>query len=71
MNRELGRTDFGFNWLLFTLVLGWGGVLRAQNTGTILGTVKDQTGAVQGDAGRIETTRVNARQMQFALRLVF
>ncbi|HWP84117.1 MAG TPA: hypothetical protein VNN17_02930, partial [Terriglobia bacterium] len=53
-----------FRWELFNL-------FNRPNFGSPGLTVFNRNGVVQAGAGRIESTRTNARQMQFALRLSF
>ena len=57
-------TAVQFRWELFNL-------FNRPNFGSPSLTIFDRTGAVQAGAGRIESTRTNARQMQFALRFEF
>ena len=53
-----------FRWELFNL-------FNRPNFGYPSLQLYDRTGKVPADAGRIEDTRVNARQMQFAVRMSF
>jgi hypothetical protein len=53
-----------FRWEMFNL-------FNRPNFGSPGLTLFDRTGAVQSGAGRIENTRTNSRQMQFALRFAF
>ena len=57
-------SNLQFRWEMFNL-------FNRPNFGSPSLSVFDRSGAVQADAARIESTRTNARQMQFALRLEF